>query len=159
MAILIFLRQALLALLLALLASQPGQALASNRLEKAEKAVARSPRNTAARAELGQAYLKAGRFASAQAAFEEAVSLGDTSPRTALGLSLAEIANRHERDAVAVLDQHKEALPAADLGLALALAGETGRGVAVLVDAVRVCSLGQITSALYEVGGQYHRSM
>ena len=30
---------------------------------------------------------------------------------------------------------------------------------AVLVDAVRVCSLGQITQALFEVGGQYRRSM
>ena len=29
----------------------------------------------------------------------------------------------------------------------------------VLLDAVRVCSLGQITSALFEVGGQYRRSM
>ncbi|NQS70952.1 MAG: methylmalonyl-CoA mutase family protein [Desulfobulbaceae bacterium] len=29
----------------------------------------------------------------------------------------------------------------------------------VLIDAVRVCSLGQITTALYEVGGQYRRSM
>src|SRR4051794_4106576 len=30
---------------------------------------------------------------------------------------------------------------------------------AVLVDAVRVCSLGQITDALFEVGGQYRRNM
>ena len=29
----------------------------------------------------------------------------------------------------------------------------------VLVDAVRCCSLGQITNALFEVGGQYRRSM
>jgi methylmalonyl-CoA mutase len=29
----------------------------------------------------------------------------------------------------------------------------------VLIDAVRVCSLGQITNALFEVGGQYRRSM
>ena len=29
----------------------------------------------------------------------------------------------------------------------------------VLIDAVRVCSLGQITDALFEVGGQYRRSM
>ena len=29
----------------------------------------------------------------------------------------------------------------------------------VLMDAVRVCSLGQITRALFEVGGQYRRSM
>ena len=29
----------------------------------------------------------------------------------------------------------------------------------VLMDAVRVCSLGQITDALFEVGGQYRRNM
>jgi len=29
----------------------------------------------------------------------------------------------------------------------------------VLMDAVRVCSLGQITHTLFEVGGQYRRSM
>jgi len=29
----------------------------------------------------------------------------------------------------------------------------------VLMEAVRVCSLGQITGALFEVGGQYRRSM
>jgi methylmalonyl-CoA mutase len=29
----------------------------------------------------------------------------------------------------------------------------------VLMDAARVCSLGQITDALFEVGGQYRRSM
>ncbi|NMG56525.1 fused isobutyryl-CoA mutase/GTPase IcmF [Aromatoleum aromaticum] len=36
---------------------------------------------------------------------------------------------------------------------------ENGNVFEVLVDAVRYCSLGQITSALYEVGGQYRRSM
>ena len=30
---------------------------------------------------------------------------------------------------------------------------------AVLMDAVRVCSLGQITHALFEVGGEYRRNM
>ena len=30
---------------------------------------------------------------------------------------------------------------------------------AVLVEAVRCCSLGQITNALFEVGGQYRRNM
>ncbi len=29
----------------------------------------------------------------------------------------------------------------------------------VLMETVRVCSLGQITSALFEVGGQYKRNM
>ena len=36
---------------------------------------------------------------------------------------------------------------------------EDGNVFAVLVDAVKSCSLGQISSALYEVGGQYRRSM
>ena len=36
---------------------------------------------------------------------------------------------------------------------------ENGNVFAVLVDAVRCCSLGQITAALFEVGGQYRRSM
>lgn len=30
---------------------------------------------------------------------------------------------------------------------------------AKLMEAARVCSLGQITEALFEVGGQYRRSM
>jgi len=36
---------------------------------------------------------------------------------------------------------------------------ENGNVFGVLMDAVRVCSLGQITHALFEVGGQYRRSM
>jgi len=36
---------------------------------------------------------------------------------------------------------------------------EDGNVFAVLMDAVRCCSLGQISNALYEVGGQYRRSM
>ncbi|MEY2633804.1 MAG: hypothetical protein RIR00_2458 [Pseudomonadota bacterium] len=36
---------------------------------------------------------------------------------------------------------------------------DNGNVFAVLVEAVKSCSLGQITSTLYEVGGQYRRSM
>ena len=36
---------------------------------------------------------------------------------------------------------------------------ENGNVFAVLVEAVKFCSLGQITTALYDVGGQYRRSM
>src|SRR3954449_9302741 len=36
---------------------------------------------------------------------------------------------------------------------------DNGNVFQVLMDAVRVCSLGQITSALFEVGGQYRRNM
>ena len=54
---------------------------------------------------------------------------------------------RHQENAPAVLDRLQQAAIA-------------NRNVfAVLMDAVRVCSLGQITAALYEVGGQYRRNM
>lgn len=36
---------------------------------------------------------------------------------------------------------------------------DNGNVFAVMMDAVRHCSLGQISNALYEVGGQYRRSM
>ena len=36
---------------------------------------------------------------------------------------------------------------------------DNGNVFARLMDAVRVCSLGQITTALFEVGGQYRRNM
>ena len=36
---------------------------------------------------------------------------------------------------------------------------QDGNVFAVLMDAVKVCSLGQITNALFEVGGQYRRNM
>ena len=36
---------------------------------------------------------------------------------------------------------------------------QNGNVFSVLMDAVRVCSLGQITNALFEVGGQYRRNM
>ena len=38
-------------------------------------------------------------------------------------------------------------------------AGYKGSEAYKLMDAVRVCSLGQITHALFEVGGQYRRNM
>jgi hypothetical protein len=41
------------------------------------------------------------------------------------------------REAVALLDEWRAEIPASDLGLALALSGETSRGVAILADAVR----------------------
>lgn len=106
-------------------------------LLKAEKAVLKSPQDAALRGELGQLYLRDGRFESAATAFNDAMGLGDNSARTALGLVLADIAQGKNRDAVAMLNDWRDSIPAGDLGLALALAGETGRGVAILMDALR----------------------
>ncbi|WP_288108165.1 fused isobutyryl-CoA mutase/GTPase IcmF [Limnobacter sp.] len=60
---------------------------------------------------------------------------------------LAEFQQRHAQQSGPMLERLKRA----------AMEGENV--FAVLMDAVRVCSLGQITQALFEVGGQYRRSM
>jgi len=54
---------------------------------------------------------------------------------------------RHASERPAVLDRLRQA----------AIAGDNT--FAVLMDAVRCCSLGQITTALFEVGGQYRRNV
>lgn len=115
-----------------------GSATTADRaVARAEQAVQKAPQDAALRAALGQAYLVSGRFQSAATAFDDAMTLGDNSGRTALGLALAKIGAGRTREAVALLDDWRGEIPAGDLGLALALAGETARGVAVLNDAVR----------------------
>lgn len=111
----------------------------------AEAAVLAEPRNAAYRAVLGAAYLEAGRFDSAATSFDDAMKLGDTSGRTALGYALAAIGKGDNAGAVAVLDDWRDDIPAADLGLALALAGQPDRGVQVLGNALRS---GQISPKL-----------
>ena len=54
---------------------------------------------------------------------------------------------RHAKEAPAALERLRQAVI------------DDGNVFAVLMAAVRVCSLGQITHALFEVGGQYRRSM
>ena len=60
---------------------------------------------------------------------------------------LAEFQDRHKNDAPGALKRLQEA------------ALEGGNIFAELMETVRFCSLGQITRALYEVGGQYRRNM
>lgn len=116
-------------------------AMASDEIDSAvryaEKAVAEAPRDGARRALLGQAYLRAGRLASARAALREATILGETSPRVALMLALAEIGSGDARSGVMILAQQADAIPAADRGLAFALAGETARGVEIISADIR----------------------
>jgi methylmalonyl-CoA mutase len=60
---------------------------------------------------------------------------------------LREFHARHAKEAPAMLERLRQAVM------------KDENVFAVLMDAVRVCSLGQITHALFEVGGQYRRSM
>jgi methylmalonyl-CoA mutase len=60
---------------------------------------------------------------------------------------LRDFHKRHSGEAQMMLERLKQAVT------------ENENVFAVLMDAVRVCSLGQITDALFEVGGQYRRNM
>ncbi len=60
---------------------------------------------------------------------------------------LADFHARHAHEAPAMLERLQQAVI------------DNRNVFAVLMDAVRCCSLGQITNALFEVGGQYRRSM
>jgi Flp pilus assembly protein TadD len=113
------------------------QGKAQEAVTHAEAAVLADPRNPAYRAMLASAYLEAGRFQSAAATFDDAMKLGDNSARTALSFALAKIAAGDNDAAVAVLNDWRDDLPPADLGLALALAGEPDQGVLVLANALR----------------------
>jgi len=55
--------------------------------------------------------------------------------------------SRHAKESPAMLQRLQQAVI------------DNGNVFEVLMDAVRVCSLGQITNALFEVGGQYRRNM
>jgi len=113
------------------------QAKGDKAIARAELAVAQAPQAVAARTALGRAYLAGGRFDSAATALGDAMTLGDSSGSTALALALAHIGQGRFQAAVEVLETARSELPAGDLGLALALSGESSRAVAVLTDALR----------------------
>jgi Flp pilus assembly protein TadD len=110
---------------------------AQQAVRHAEAAVLAEPRNAAYRAVLGSAYLDAGRFASAETTFNDAMQLGDTSGRTVLSLSLALSAQGKYQDAAALLNAHESDIAPADLGLALALAGQPDRAIYIMGNAIR----------------------
>ncbi|MBV1688633.1 SPOR domain-containing protein [Novosphingobium sp. G106] len=134
----------------------------SRSINAAEQTVAQAPNDAAARLALGQAYLDAGRFQSAATTFSDAIQLGDSSSSVQLRLALARIGAGDMRGAAAVLDQARDTIQPADRGLALALAGQTGRGVAVLIDALRggenSPKLRQNLAYAYALNGQWREA-
>ena len=122
-------------------AEKAEQAIASGKhkraIEHAEAAVAAEPRNVEYRATLGQAYLDAGRFASAATTFQDAIDLGDSSARTKLSLALAMTAEGRLAEADALLQASEGQIATADLGLAMALAGNPNGAVHLMSNAIR----------------------
>ena len=98
----------------------------------AEAAVAVTPTSSASRAQLGRAYLQAGRFASAEAAFADVLSIDPSDGASALKLALVRIAQGKTQSARDTLEANRERLGGADYGLAVALSGDTNGGVGIL---------------------------
>lgn len=106
-------------------------------VQHAEAAVLAAPRDAYTRTLLGNAYLEAGRTVSAAQSFQDAIALGDTSPRTVISLALAQTGMGDRYGAIATLEKWEASLDAADFGLAIALAGQPERGVHVMGNAIR----------------------
>ncbi|CAN5351783.1 hypothetical protein BH10PSE12_BH10PSE12_19130 [soil metagenome] len=101
-----------------------------------EAAVALAPDSGAYRTLLGRAYLASGRFASAETAFKDAMTLGNSDSRTIVSLSLLQTARGDAAAARSLLVSEMDRLPAADYGLAIAMAGDAPEGVRVLGEAI-----------------------
>ena len=123
------------------LATRAQAALAANDLQSAvslaEQAVANSPRDAGFRALLGNCYLASGRFASAESAFQDSLSLVASQPQIILKLALVQIAQGKNDEAKGLLAAAQSVLDPADTGLALALAGDPQTAIAVLEPAAR----------------------
>ena len=96
-------------------------------IERAELAVGYAPRTAEYRALLGQSYLAAGRFASAQQAFRDALTLDASNGAVALKLALTQIAQGDWAGARMTLDSNADRIPASDRGLARAWRAVTSR--------------------------------
>lgn len=116
-------------------ALEKGRAAAA--IRHAEAAVLAQPRAAEHRVMLGAAYLQAGRFASAETSFAEAMELGDESSRVVVSRALALIATGRQDEAHGLLDAYAGTIDAADLGLAFAMAGDAHRGAAILMSELR----------------------
>ena len=120
---------------------QASRALQQGNLQLAtslmEQAVAASPRDVGFRMLLADAYLRSGRFDSARITYAEAVAIDPSNVRGALSVALINIAQGHPGPAVGILDNIADRAPAADVGLAYALAGRADRAVDLLESAAR----------------------
>lgn len=106
-------------------------------VQAAETAVAMTPREANYRVLLGRAYLAAGRFASAQTALSDAMTLGVVDAKTVVSLALAKVGSGNPASARDLLVEHMDVIPASDYGLAMAMAGDPLEGVRILSHAVR----------------------
>lgn len=106
-------------------------------IPSAEEAVRIAPDNAAYRQLLGRTYVASGRFASAETALTDAMTLGNRDPRTIVSLALVKAALGQNEAARDLLATHADVVPADDYGLAMAMAGDANEGVRILAQAIQ----------------------
>lgn len=123
------------------LATRAQMALADNKtgeaIDLAERAVAASPADAGFRTLLGNCYFGAGRFASAESAYRDSLTILSNQPQVVLKLALVSAAQGKNPQALAFLDAAKDVIDPADYGLALALAGQPQQGAQILQQAAQ----------------------
>jgi Flp pilus assembly protein TadD len=145
---------------------QAAQALQSGQLEAAraaiEQAVSLSPRDAGYRQLLADIYLKSGRFTSARTTYADVLELDASNVRAALSIALIQIAQGNPRAAMSRLDDLADRAPAADVGLAYALAGAADRAVQLLEAAARApgatARTRQNLALAYAIAGDWRRA-
>ena len=106
-------------------------------IRAAEMAVEYAPRDASYRMMLGQAYLGAGRFTSAETSFSDVLTLSPDNSRAALNLALTQIAQGKRDQAMSTLADYREKLAVSDFGLAVGLAGDVDTAINTLEGAIR----------------------
>jgi Flp pilus assembly protein TadD/cell division septation protein DedD len=122
-------------------ATQAKSALAASNfraaVRAAETAVEYAPRDASYRMLLGQSYMSAGRFSSAEMSFADALTLTPDNDRAGLNLALTQIAQGKRDAAMSTLADYRDKIAASDYGLAVALAGDVETAVVTLESAIR----------------------
>ena len=104
----------------------------------AERAVEKTPGDADFRALLANAYFGAGRFASAETAYKDLLTISPNQPQAVLKLALVEIAQGKRAEALALLESARRLLDPTDYGLAVALAGQPREAIFVLEAVARM---------------------
>ncbi|WP_052730159.1 SPOR domain-containing protein [Sphingomonas sp. SRS2] len=114
-----------------------GKGDAIRAVQDAESAALLQPRDAGTRLLLGRSYLAAGRFTSADVAFRDALTLDPSLTKASISRALAQIALGQEAAARASLAFVEGQAADADIGLALALLGDSEEALTRLTAAAR----------------------
>ena len=131
-------------------------------LTEIERAVDLSPRDAGYRLLIADIYLKIGRFVAARTTYADVLELDPPHVRAGLSYALMQVALGRPQAAVGQLDELAGRAPAADVGLAYALAGMPERAIEILEPAARqhdsTPRLRQNLALSYALAGNWQRA-